>query len=152
MASRQLELADLVAAAIVTAVGTPTPPSQVAVERVYVPSADPEAMQSNRRRVDVYPIKRSDAGPLSRGTDGMQNQIGVVIYERYTETGNATKEWMDARVTWVQEVIEPILKDPQTRYDGAYPETYDCETFSPEQLTTNKLFWCEIIVTLMDEE
>jgi hypothetical protein len=124
----------------------------VPVERVYVPSVDPEILQENIRKVDVYTIKREDAGPLSRGSDGMQNRIGVLIYERYTEKGTPTKAWMDERVTWVQEVLEPLLKNPSNRYDGAYPETYDCETYSPEQLTTNKLFWSEIIVTLMDEE
>ena len=152
MASRLVELAEAVVTTLTTAIGTPASPLTVTVSRVYVPSVDPETLQANQRRVDVYPIGRVDAGPLSRGTDGMQNRIGVVIYERYTDAGSPPNTWIDSRMEWVETYIEANLKNPRTRYDGAYPDTYEVESYSPEQLTTNKVFWSEIIVTLMDQE
>lgn len=152
MASRLVELADAVVATLTTAIGTPTAPLTVTTSRVYVPSVDPESLTANARRVDVYPIGRVDAGPVSRSTDAVQNKIGVVVYERYAEAGSPSNAWIDDRMEWVETYIEANLKDPRIRESGAYVETYEVESYSPEQLATNKLFWCEVIVTLMDEQ
>jgi hypothetical protein len=124
MASRLVELADEVAAKLATAIGAPVDPLVVNVERVYVPSIDPEKLLANVRRVDVYPLTLADAGPLSRVIDAETAKIGVVVYERYTELGNAPKTWMDERLAWVETVIKPELKDPRKRFLGAYPELF----------------------------
>ena len=152
MASRIVVLADAVAAAIVAAYGTPVAPLVVTTSSVYVPNVDPEKLLVNQRRVDVYPMNRVDAGPLSRAKIGVQNRIGVVVYERYIETGTPPKAWMDERLAWVETNIEKVLGNAKNRFLGAYPDAIEIESHSPEQLVTNKLFWSECIVTLMDEE
>ncbi len=144
--SQVIQLADAVAAAILSAWNASSSPPGVsdAVARVYeVPIADAEYLDSlTGRKVWVFPAEYGRAG-LTRHQDNFHPKIAVVIAERYTDEAPVPTAWLDVRTEFVEQVVFLPIADPRRAQiltgvtpedDGANVVVYDAELLVMQKL------------------
>jgi hypothetical protein len=145
MAARILDVCDSLVAAI-AAEWNPTAPD--GVERGYVSPIKVGELLG--RRVYVFPLRYSDS-PASRTENLTDYGVGVVVAERYADSGVPGKDWADERVTFVEEVVYSALdfggdKDVLVvgAHKGLWTETADVTVYDPVALNKDHLFWSEL--------
>ncbi len=146
MAAQIIAVADAAAAAILAAwEASALPPGGAdAVTRVYeVPLADAEFAEAFLgRQVWVFPAEYGRSA-ITRSLDNRRPKLAVVIAERYPAQAPVPTDWLDARVSFVEQIVFATLADPRkpalysgltAEDDGASVVVYDAELLIQQRL------------------
>lgn len=147
--ARLIEVADAVTDRIEA---TLDDPASTTVSREY--TLDIKAASVTGRLVYVLPGGVENQGPANRATDYDHYKIGVVVVERYTGTGPAPKEWLDARLLWVESQIWNRLQDVRQGLllGCLWPQLSNWLAYDYDLLREKKLFWSELEITYREDE
>lgn len=130
------------------------PVSPDLVERVY--EVDLDAATFLGRRVYVTPEAYANQGPANRREDTEDLTAVLLIAERHTLSGAASKEWLDERVKWVQDVVvgtldrvrnQPAILGTPATGGGYWPQSREVEVYDRESLVERKLFLSVVSIT-----
>ncbi len=148
MAADILTVCDALVDAVEAALDSP---SDAVVERLYLAPVD---MSSDTdRHVWIFPATFASS-PENRGEDALTYRVGVIVAERYTDPGEPTKAWTDARVTFSQEKVYDALdfaRNPlvYTGSRGMRTTSGEMMVYDPDRLQRG-LFWCEMTLEFLD--
>lgn len=139
------QVRDAVVAKILAAWTERVPDSDEVLGRYRV---DLDAASVGGRKVYVFPL--STAGQLvTREEDQNDYALGLWVIERFTEAGDPSEEWLDARVEWVEWLWKllgnargpRLLVDPEVRDSGLWPQVAEITTvYDHDELVEGKLF------------
>lgn len=143
-----LLLCDALVSALQTAWG---PTGNDGVERHYfkrVGDAEGAEFKLLGRRVVIYPTHDSN-DPASRGEDEWTHNVTVDVFERYTDAGDPTVEWIDRRVDFVTTQIVDGFDfshtGPPSWNKKLLTLSYDRLLCDPAKLVgSNKLFFSRV--------
>lgn len=148
MAADILTVCDALVDAVEAALDSP---SDAVVERLYLAPVD---MSSDTdRHVWLFPATLTST-PENRGEDADTYRVGVIVAERYTDPGEPTKAWTDARVTFATTKVFDALdfsRDPLVISGSRGMRTTSGEmmVYDPDRLQRG-LFWCEMTLEFLD--
>ncbi len=137
VSSRVLTVCDACVAAISTFW---SPTGDDSVERLY--EVDLDASTLTGRKVYVFPAGTAWVELGTRAGDVHDERVQVLVVERYTDAGPATKQWVDERVEFVQDAVLDLLDDPREQPVTGYwcQESAVDPVYDIEELTQRKLF------------
>jgi hypothetical protein len=157
--ARILQLVDAAAGELRARWGPKAPD---AVTREYGPDVGftPDDLSTLLPGRQVYLFPAAYAAPELAARDALQKRYKVagLVVERYTAgTGRPPVGWMDARVTFVEQVVFKPLRDPGlVLLDGVVPDletgaevtaVYDLDVY-----LKHRAFWSELLLTYQELE
>lgn len=142
LADRHLDVQDLVAAALTTAVG-----AAATVTRDYI--AEDQLDDLSGRLVLVFGPEDGarQAEVLNRSEVVNGFKVSVRCYERYTDAGRPTKAWVDARVSFVDTLYTALdyVTEGSLLSGTLWTETLEItDVANLEAVDELKLFFAEI--------
>lgn len=102
------------------------------------------------RRVYVFPDLYATPEPASRSEDYEDLTVQILVAERCADVGAVSKDWLDSRVQWVQDVIvgylDRVRSEPAILGDH-WPQSREVEVYDRESLVERKLFLSVVSIT-----
>lgn len=139
---------DLVAAALAAKlpIGDSTPFDADTPTAIVVDPSSPDVIVG--RKVFVFPAAYSQIEQLTRANELNGYLLRVLVVNRFTDPGPATKAWTRAQKKWVQDQVYDVAQP--SRMDERLLADYWCQTAGvmevcdPDKLRAHRLFWSEI--------
>lgn len=149
--ARDRVLADAIVAKIQT-IWSPSSPDSVC--RTYLPDVySIDEIESLRgRQIRVSSLGKKQVDRIDRSTNRNEYEFLVLILERYTGSGDPTRDWTDERNDFVADLADQLGDEDQpSMLESDYPDRVETPTAADDvMLREHKLFWSAFTIAIRE--
>jgi hypothetical protein len=131
------------------------PSTPDSVERQYLAPFELEKMTG--RRVVFFPARYLN-NPADRESDEFVYSVAAVVAEKYSAAGEPTRDWVDERVEFVDQLNDWLDLSREPLEFGAangrrlITQSASVEVYDADLLNTKKIFWSELALEFREIE